>query len=120
MHDLVEQFLSMSTMVFCLAVVALVWIQRRLLEGFLPVLKNKETRVGKMWREMFVPLAPIGTGGIAGMVATKYPYPEMFTSFSSRLFFGLVCGLLSGLVYRLIKKNVMDKLAKPEAEANSK
>lgn len=121
MQDLLTQFLSTATIVFCLAIWGLVWVQRKLLEHFVPSVRDAETKWGQFWRNLFLPLGPVGTGAILGALFTKYPYPEVFASFSGRFCFGVACGLLSGLVYRLIKKNITEKLkgSKKTSETSS-
>lgn len=112
MSDLLEQFLNLSTVVLCLAIFALVWVQRRAIETYLPKVKEM-----KSWKEFWVPLAPLGTGALLGAVAKPYPWPEMFAdSMVSRMIFGIVCGLGSGLVYRLFKKNLMERLNQSNSE----
>ena len=100
MHDLVEQVLSVPMVVFALVIWALVWIQRRGLETFIPSIKNK-----KWWNDFLIPLGPLGTGAILASILTMYPFPELLAGhWTGRAALGLVCGLGSGLVYRLYKK----------------
>ena len=109
MSEILEQLINFPMIVFCLAVFALVWIQRKGLELAFPNLKKS-----KVWREFFVPLGPIGTGGVCGAFIDQYPYPDMFESKFSHIIFGIVCGLLCGFFYRIINKNVMDRLKKQQ------
>lgn len=105
MPDILTQLLNVSTIVFCLAIFALVWIQRKTVETVFPAIVDK-----KYWREFLVPAGPIGTGGIIAAVVTSYPYPDMFKeTWSARTAFGIFCGLFSGFLYRMVKKNIMDK-----------
>lgn len=115
--DFVSEFLNLSTIVFCLVVFCLVWVQRKVVEGLLPKLKDPKYKYSHYWTELFVPIGPISTGGILGFLVSEYPYPEMFSTSTSRTFFGIVCGLLSGLVYRLVKKNVLEKFMNGKKES---
>jgi hypothetical protein len=132
MNDILTNFLSFSTLVFCLAVFAAVWVQRKLFDFFLPVLKatllkhsplflsnfikSKTNLLSKFYKEVLVPIAPIGTGGLMAYFVTMYPYPELFTNTSPRVFFGVVCGLVSAWVYKVAKKTFMDKFKKSDKE----
>lgn len=102
--DVLEQFLNMAMVVFSLVIWVLVFAQRKLVEYALSKL-GKSIKEAKLWRELLLPLGPMGTGAIVAFFATSYPYPEMFAgSDSGRVFFGIVCGLMSGFIYRLYKQ----------------
>jgi hypothetical protein len=74
------------------------------------------TKLHKWWTEFIVPIAPLGTGALI-MLIPQLPVPEMFAdSMISRMFFGIFLGLLSGLVYRLVRKNIMQKLGNGDSE----
>jgi len=108
--DLIES--SLSIIVFCLAVFAIVWVVRTVLCLIFPKLKQKNTKLNKIWEEFLLPVLPIIFGGSAGGLFSGYPYPELFVTTTAHVFFGLFCGLISGLVYRLIKQNIMKKIGK--------
>lgn len=106
MLEAVEQFLSIATIVFCLVVAFLVLIQRRIAETAFPKIKRN-----KYWRGLFLPLGPAATGFLLSWLVTSYPYPELFANSSvARAFFGITCGLASGVVYRIFKQFFGDKL----------
>jgi VIT1/CCC1 family predicted Fe2+/Mn2+ transporter len=108
--DVLTQLLSLENIVLCLAVVALVWAQRKLAELLIPSLTKEGTRAEKWWSEFLVPIGPIGTGALL-MLIPYLPAPEMFSSsLVSRGIFGIFLGLISGLVYRLVKKNFLNKI----------
>ncbi len=106
--EIFEQLLTLPNLVFCLAIWALVFIQRKIVET---VWSGAKTN--KYWREIFLPVGPLFSGaGLAAAVSPDlYTFPDMFTTIWGRLFFGLVCGLASGLVYRMFKKGLKETLS---------
>jgi uncharacterized membrane protein len=106
--DLIEQ--SLSIIVFCLAIFAITWVIRKGLELIFPKLLEKDTKLKKVWEEYILRLIPIIFGGVLGGLITSYPYPETFETGVARVFFGIFCGLISTLVYRLIKRNILNKI----------
>lgn len=110
--DVLTQIVSSENIVLCLAIVALVWMQRKLAELLIPALTADGTKAHKWWGEFFVPLGPLGTGALI-MLIPELPAPEMFAhSTVSRVIFGIFLGLISGLVYRLVRQNFMEKIDK--------
>lgn len=103
MDDLFQTLLSWQFILFCLGIAAITEVLRRGIEFF--ILDNPKmpgTRTSKLWREFLLPIAPVTNGVLMAVVAVKYPYPQEIHSFSARVFFGLVGGLLSGLIYRVV------------------
>jgi hypothetical protein len=114
--DVLAQLLSLSNIVLCLAIVALVWAQRKGVEVLVSKTFKKDLKKSKVWTEFFVPIGPLGTGMLL-MLVPQIPIPEMFTGGTLvKMVFGLGLGLLSGLVYRLAKKNILDKMGKSDEE----
>jgi len=114
--DVLAQLLSLSNIMLCLAIVALVWVQRKGVEVLVSKLFKKDLKESKVWTEFFVPIGPIGTGLLL-MLVPGMPIPEMFADGTpAKMVFGLGLGLVSGLVYRLIKKNILDKMGKSDEE----
>lgn len=117
--DVLNQLLSVENIVLCLAIVGLVWMQRKALELSFPKLKNKETKLGKWWHEFLIPLGPLGTGVLLTLVPAV-PVPEMFAGgVINRGIFGIFLGLISGLVYRLVKKNFINKIGQEDPSNNT-
>lgn len=104
MDALLAVFISWQFLFFCLGIAALTFVFRKLLE--FAVLDNPSlpgNRSSRIWRELILPITPVVFGGIAAYLAKQYPYPEGLTNSSyGRISFGLVSGLLSGLVYRVV------------------
>ena len=68
------------------------------------------------WQKFLVPIGPLGTGALLTLIP-QLPIPEMFAEgMLNRMVFGVALGLISTLVYRLVKKNILDKLGKKDEE----
>lgn len=108
--ELLSQLLSTTNLVLCLAVVALVWVQRKGFELLIKKAFKKDLSKYDIWTEFLVPLAPLGTGALLTLIP-QLPVMAMFAEgLLNRMVFGLGLGLVSGLVFRLIKKNVVEKV----------
>lgn len=100
-----EQFFSMPMGILCLVIWVLVLLQRKVIELALP-----RAKTSLLWRELFLPFGPPGTGALFGIVIANYPYPDVFVgSLGGRICCGVVCGLASGFAYRLLKNFFMSK-----------
>lgn len=105
------ELLSFTNMILCLAIVALLWIQRKIAVVVAHKF-NKKLEDSEVWRELVLPLGPIITGALL-MLIPMIPVPAMFAGgVLVKMVFGGALGLISGLVYRLAKKNILDKLGK--------
>jgi len=92
-------------MLFCLGIAAITFVVRSTVENAFVRLSE-----AKIWKELILPIFPVIMGAIISAFATSYPYPEGFDSTSGRTMFGLVAGLLSGLLYRVIKSLLTSKI----------
>jgi hypothetical protein len=64
-----------------------------------------------VWTEVILPILPVILGVIFSYFARRYPFPDTFgASISGRIDFGLVGGLLSGLVYRVLRALLLQKV----------
>lgn len=112
--DVLSQLLSVSNIVLCLAIVALVWVQRKGAEVLAKRAFKKDLKSSTLWTEFFMPVGPLGTGALLTLIP-QLPIPEMFDGgVGAKMVFGLGIGLVSGLVFRLVKKNILEKLGKPD------
>lgn len=113
MDALLAIFLSWQFMIFCLGLAGMGFVFRKLIEYF--ILDNPHLPGNKhsmIWRSLILPIAPVVSGAIAAYLAKGYPYPQgLGTSEYGRVSFGLVAGLLSGLVYRVISEILRSKMA---------
>jgi hypothetical protein len=108
--DVLTQLLSISNIVLCLAIVALVWMQRKSAEVLVKRFAKKDLKKYPLWEELFIPMSPLVTGSLLALIP-QLPIPEMFDGGAgARMVFGLGIGLVSGLVFRIIKKNFFDRL----------
>ena len=104
MDELLKIFLTWQFMIFCLGIAAITFVFRKVLEY---AILNRPTLPGnpnsKIWRDLVLPVAPVLLGALAGWLATGYPYPDGLSgSTFGRVSFGLVSGLFSGLMYRVV------------------
>ena len=114
--DILIELFSITNLILCLAIVALVFIQRKATELFFLNVFKKDIKKNNVWSELLVPVGPIGTAcGL--MMIPGVPVMAMFAStIGAKLVFGLGMGLVSNLAYRLVKKNVLDKMGKEDEE----
>ena len=120
MDALLSIFLSWQFIIFCLGLAGMGFVFRKLIEYF--ILDNPHLPGNKnsmIWRSLLLPIAPVLTGAFAGYLAKGYPYPEgLGTSEYGRVSFGLVAGLLSGLVYRVISEILRSKISQGYSQSD--
>jgi hypothetical protein len=114
MDTVLQALLSWQFVLFALAIAALTFVIRKVVEFALDnpsIPTGKMTKTDRLWTELLLPILPVVLGAVAGLLAKKYPFPDGLTNPSARIAFGLVAGLLSGLVYRVIKGTLAGKIA---------
>lgn len=109
MENMFEQLITLPNFAFCLMVWVFVWIQRRAIK----VLWKKAEK-SRVYRELLLPMGPLGTGGIMAMLNTEFPYPEDFQTFWGRIFFGVMAGLGSAHAYKMAKPFLPENMQKKE------
>jgi hypothetical protein len=92
----------------CLGISAIVFTVRRSFEFYI-VSKNYK-KIINIWQNLFLPLFPLFLGAVVGWFAKSYPYPQNISSASGRVFFGIVAGMFSGLIYRLLKSILLSNI----------
>jgi hypothetical protein len=105
MDTMLTALLSWQFLIYCLAIAAIIFVIRKVVEYVLDnpnIPTGKLSKSSRLWRELILPILPVIIGPLSTLLAKKYPYPEGLSTVSGRLAFGLVAGLLSGLVYRLV------------------
>lgn len=114
MDNVLQALLSWQFVFFALAIAAMTFVLKKVVEF---AIDNKSiptggmTKENRFWKELVLPISPVVMGAGAGFLAKMYPFPEGIESASARLAFGMVAGLLSGLLYRIIKGTLASKLA---------
>ena len=94
-----ETILSYQFLLFCLAISALTYVIRLIVEYCFSV-KNIVPKDNHAWNELILPILPIVLGCVSALLAKKYPFPDQITSYSGRAVFGLVAGSFSTIVWR--------------------
>jgi hypothetical protein len=102
--DILEQILNLSNVVFCLVVVILVFIQNKVVSMYF-----KKAASSRVYKEILLPLGPIGTGGIMAALMETYTWPTEFQAFWPRICFGMALGLLSAHLYKIVKGFITKK-----------
>lgn len=121
MDPILQMLLSWQFIVFGLAIAALVFVIRQLIDYSLErwvKLRQKEKKL-KLWTNLVLPILPVLLGGICGFLVKTYPYPQELTTPGGRVVFGLVAGLMSGLLYRVIKSLLFQKVTVEPDSASS-
>lgn len=109
MDSLPSIMLSWQFIFLSLAIMAAVSMVRDVVE-YLMQRSGIDPAKPLFWNEVVLPILPLLVG-VAGIEVFKgFSYPEVLVTNSDRLVFGLVAGLLSGLVYRVVKALMYQKL----------
>lgn len=119
MDDALTNFIGWHTLIFGLACWILTFFTRKIVETAVPTLKKVsdangegvtyKTTFARWWNEVILYALPVAWGSLSATLATMYPFPAGLTSFSARLFFGIVVGFFSGFIYKILKKMVLKK-----------
>jgi hypothetical protein len=121
MESVLSQILSVYFVLLCLGISAATFVCRKIIEFILDNPKVSASKTSKFWTELFLPIFPVLFGGLYGYWDKSFVFTATATSSSQRFLFGLVAGLLSGLVYKVIKGLIYSKLnLKEEATADVK
>ena len=116
MDDTLLQLLSFSNVILAVAIFALVFVQRKSIELFAEHVLKKDLSKSDVWTELLIPMGPLGTGGLLAIIP-GVPVPELFQEgLVARFVFGVGLGLLSGLLYRIIKKMLAAKAGTSKEE----
>lgn len=112
MEQLFFTLFSWQFLFLCIGIGAVVFVVRYITEF---IIKNfltldKDSTLNKFWGNLVLPIMPIGVGLVFTLYATGYPYPEGFEASSGRAIFGLVAGFSSGLIVRLYKSLLSNKV----------
>lgn len=114
MDNVLQALLSWQFVFFALAIAAMTFVLKKVVEFAIDnesIPTGSMTKENRFWRELVLPISPVLMGAGAGFFAHMYPFPEGISSASARTAFGMVAGLLSGLLYRMVKGALVSKLA---------
>lgn len=116
MDTILQAFLSWQFLAFALAIGAVVFVIRQLVEFWManwwPLKQwSAANKDSKVWRGLLLPILPILLGQGAALLLHNYPYPDGFSTTGGRVVFGLVAGFTSGLFVRLYKSFLASKTA---------
>lgn len=109
MDAILQTLLSWQFVVFSLAVAALIYFVRTVAE-YLMLNYKAAAAQSKLWSELLLPLLPVVIGPLTAILVKTFPYPTGLTTNGGRFVFGLVAGLISGLLYRVIKSLFFAKM----------
>jgi hypothetical protein len=113
MDPILNTLFSWQFIVFGLAVVAALFVFRKVAEYFLNIYfkVDKQSKLYKLWSDLILPILPMLLGSLGALLISSFPYPNDLTTAGSRFVFGLVAGLMSGLFYRVIKSFLANKIS---------
>lgn len=109
MDNILQILMSWQFIIFSLGIVAVTSVFRTIVEYLLLNVKVM-AKESKLWADLILPIMPVVLGSVAAIVIKGYPYPEGISSIGARFVFGLVAGLLSTLLYRIVKAFFNQKL----------
>jgi glucan phosphoethanolaminetransferase (alkaline phosphatase superfamily) len=115
MDPILQVLLSWQFVLFGLAVAAVMYVIRLIVEYIASVLK-KDLSTSNLWNNLLLPILPVFFGVAAAIVLKKFPYPGFTPDIhgvvarGDRIIFGLVAGLFSTVMYRVIKSLLYQKL----------
>lgn len=103
MDSAIQILLSWQFLMLCLGIAAVTFVFRKIFEYFI---FKYFAKIKTFWSEVLLPILPVITGGLVAEFAKQYPYPEDIQSDSGKVFFGLIAGMFSGIVYRIAKSYI--------------
>lgn len=109
MDPILQVLLSWQFILFSLAVAAVMYVFRIVVEYVMVSLKI-DPKKPQWWNDLVLPILPVFIGVFGADFITSFPYPNGLTTKGDRIVFGLVAGLLSTLVYRVFKALLYQKI----------
>lgn len=93
--DLFKVFVNWNTALLCLGIYLLTHVIRTVVETLW-----KGAKANRFWKEIFLPLGPIGNGAMLGLLAKKFPLPmPIADSIMAKMMYGAACGIACGWVF---------------------
>lgn len=103
MDPTLQTLFGWQFILFGLTIASLVFLVRKTVDFFV-IPKNS-----RLWKYLLLPVLPIILGGIVACFFRTFPYPDSLVNRMDRVVFGLVAGLLSTFMYRLVKAFLFPK-----------
>ena len=110
MDPILSLLLSWQFILFSLFVAGITFIVRKIVEYLMNSFKWA-AKESKLWGDLILPILPIILGAFLGARFKHFPFPDGLSSTGAgRLVFGLVAGLLSSVIYRVINSLLGQKI----------
>jgi len=109
MDPILQTLLGWQFITFGLGISAIVFVIRKLVEYLMETYTNL-SKEAKLWNDFILPVLPIALGGFLGWLIKTFPYPDGLSTNGSRIIWALGAGLLSGLLYRVVKSVLIQKI----------
>jgi hypothetical protein len=97
MDPMFQTLFGWQLVMFGLTIVGIMYVIRAFVEYFIAPTD------GRFWSTVVRPSMHVILGGLLGLFFTSFPYPEQLAQRWDRVVFGIVAGLLSAPIYRLIE-----------------
>lgn len=116
MDPILAVLLSWQFVLFGLAIATVMYVLRIVVE-YVATLVKKSLANSQLWNDLLLPILPVIIGALSSYFFKVFPYPGFppgpggVIPTGDRIIFGLVAGLLSGLMYRVIKSLLYQKIA---------
>jgi len=119
MDTLISTFATPVTLFICLVAYVLTYFFRRTVEGVWKIAKKggKPGIPTRIYNEVFLPIFPILVGGLMGLMAKTFIWPDITNgSIWGRIFYGALCGFFSSFAYNRVRAWVSSKI--PSGQEN--
>jgi multisubunit Na+/H+ antiporter MnhE subunit len=107
MDELIQTVINPQTLFICLAIYVITYTLRSFIDVILNILKSKGIGgqlFDRLWNEIFLAILPIIVGGILGLMAKTFIWPDITNGTQwGRIFYGAICGLFSSFVYNRVR-----------------
>lgn len=106
---LVQAVFNPQTLFICMAVYVITYFGRKVIEGTWKILIANGTfrqtvTLDRLWNEVFLPVFPVLVGGLMGLMAKTFIWPEITNGTrGGRILYGAICGMFSSFVYNRIR-----------------
>lgn len=117
MDQIFQTLLSWQFLLLGLGISAIMFVFRKVAEYLMD--RFSANKSNKLWTDVILPITPVILGAVIGLAFKQFPYPNDLSSGGGRLLFGLVSGLSSGLLYRVLKTILLQKITGADIDVDS-